>query len=106
MINIIRSIFNAKNKLYIVVNNKKVDKGKIARACETVGQRNPHMLFSKVIVVKGGDTYKQDKERYTRLGLKISGEHVDLGKTQCKRGTSLAYGVITNNNDNLELSLF
>ena len=45
-------------KLYIVVNNKVADKGKLARACATIGAHNPKETLSlPTIVVKGGDSF-------------------------------------------------
>lgn len=95
---IIRSLMNRKKKLYIVVNSTVADKGKISRACATVGMYNCHMLFSPVIVVRAYTeaTYDMLKKTY-----KISGEHIDAGKTQVKPGTSLAFGVIVKGESNL-----
>jgi len=122
MINIIRSLLNRNKKLYIIVNHK-VSKGKIARVCCTIGQKNPHMRFSRVIVVKGSCINTSDLSNYLYfcnttgsiiqsnfLGnttkIKISGTHYDLGLTQCNKGDLLGFGLIVKNNETLNLQLY
>ena len=97
----IGKLLNINKKLYIIVNNKVADKGKIARACATIGQSNPN--FGKVIVLKGDDKYLELREKYQN---EISGEHIDAGFTQVSFGTSLAFGIIKKNSENIDLKLF
>ena len=125
MINTIRSILNRNKKLYIVVNPN-VSKGKIARVCATIGQNNPHMKYSKVIIVKANKTqdsvndFQHINTLFTRIrygrsiydwnklvnGRKISGVHIDAGHTQCEKGTLLAFGVITDEKAKIDLKLY
>ena len=80
-------------KLYIVVNNKVADKGKLARACATIGACNPiNTRLLPTIVVKGGDLFT---ELYVQLkdDKDLSGVHIDAGHTQVEHGTILAFGV-------------
>lgn len=90
------------NKMYIVVNNKEAKKGKLCRACVTVGMYNPTYKLSKVVVVKGGDKYNELREKYKD---KMCGEHIDAGLTQVNTGTSLAFGLIDYDKDIERLSL-
>lgn len=118
MINIIKSLFNINKKLYIIINDN-VSKGKIARVCCTIGQKNPNYLFSSVIVVKTKtiDEILWSLENYkdsihtpkfmNNIGkYKISGKHIDAGYTQCKFGTLLAVGVAVNRKNKIDLPLY
>jgi peptidyl-tRNA hydrolase len=90
-------------KLYIIVNNKsKAEKGKIARACSTVGllfglnnnTSDIKFLLSGMptIVVKGEEFFDRYLEKYSKEN-KVFGIHCDAGKTQVKNGTILAFGI-------------
>ena len=108
MINFILSLLYSRKKIYIFVNNKECSKGKLARACATIGQKAPHMRFSKIIILKGGDNYLNlldlaKKEKYV---TKFIGEHIDAGLTQVEPGTSLAFGVSCFERTKLEGKLY
>lgn len=83
--------------LYIITNNKVANKGKLARACATVGGYNgKRTLLSKVVVLKGGDEFYSLMKKY-----KISGVHIDAGCTQVKPFTVLAFGVYAEEDETL-----
>lgn len=82
-------------KLYIVTNNKAADKGKLARACATIGAMNPiETINNPTIVVKGGDVFDELLVQLGDDGL-ISGCHCDAGHTQVEAGTILAFGILS-----------
>lgn len=82
-------------KLYIVTNNKAADKGKLARACATIGACNPTTTLSlPTIVVKGGDEFDVLYESIKNAGI-LFGIHRDAGHTQVEFGTILAFGVMS-----------
>ena len=90
-------------KLYIVVNNKVADKGKLARACATIGAMNPYETINlSTIVVKGGDNF-DDLLRFSKNMNILSGFHIDAGHTQVKAGTILSFGVMSGSQLDQEL---
>lgn len=105
MINVIRSLFNINKKLYIILNDEIISKGKAARVCFTIGQKTPNYRFSSVIVVKGGDRYYSTKNGLinTRFFL---GEHLDAGRTQVEKGTSLGFCVWVHKDTKLDYKLY
>lgn len=89
-------------KLYIITNNKVADKGKLARACATIGAYSPKVtLLCPCIVVKGGDKFEELIKEYDSEN-RISGIHIDAGHTQVENGTVLAFGVITETKSKLD----
>lgn len=115
MINLFRSFLNRNYKIYVIVNNKVADKGKLSRCCFTIGQLAPHMRFSKVVVLRGDsgyditlDLFKTGEARVLGLqhNYRYLGEHKDAGLTQVLRGTSLAFGIVVHNNINIDLKLY
>ena len=96
----------SQEKLYIIVNNTIIDKGKVARVCATIGACNPMLtLANPCIIVKGGDDFLQLFGYYHNRG-KVCGKHIDSGKTQVESGTLLGFGVIGSDDKIKELKLY
>ena len=88
-------------KLYIVTNNKVADKGKLARACATIGAMNPNETINlPTIVVKGDKIFHDLLTQVHNDGL-LKGIHIDAGHSQVPVGTPLAFGVMSGSIDGL-----